>query len=195
MKQKMRYLLSAFIFIVLCSINMNVYASSWKTKVLCEEIINDRKLTETLHYDTLRNRKLYYYKVSDIYYKVQTIRDSLPSFYNDGQYTEPRWIDYQLEKKETKELCRLAYNLFFPNSKKLSDLDMNITLKMLSTNDGMVYCWGIISRCSLLDVFTATDMVRFFDRLSQFKYTSPLVRHPEHSWHDFSFFVYQRFFK
>lgn len=185
-------LLSAFILIVLYSINMNVYAGSWKTKVLCEEIINDRKLTETLHYDTLKHRKLYYYKVSDIYYKVQAIRDSLPSFYNDGQYTEPRWIDYQSEKKETKELCRLAYNLFFPNSKELSDLDMNIKLEMLSTNDGMVYCCGIISRCSLLDVFTAADLVRFFDRLSLFRYTSPLVKHPEHSWRDFSFFVYQR---
>lgn len=195
MKQEMRYLLSTLALIVLCFTNIKVYAGSWKTKVLCEETVNGRKFTETLHYDSIKNQKRYSYTILDVSEKVKSIKDSLYSFDNGGQYTEPRWMDYQLYKGETIDLCRLAYNVFFPNRKNLSDTQLNILLNFMCTNDGMVCCWEITADSSLLDIFTTEEIVLVFNKLSQFRYTSPLVRFPEKCWQNFSLFVYQRFIK
>lgn len=166
-------------------------ANPWKECVTKVMVIDNRTIKEIMHSDTVRNRHFYSYTVSDIYEYAKQIRQTLPPFDLNGEYTEPRWSNYQQFTKETDKLHKVAYDSFYPNCKGFSDKQLGINMKILCTNEGKVCCYEIISKASLLNVFTSEELIAIFDKISCFVYTTPLVKHPDEGYWYFSLGIYK----
>lgn len=173
------------------SLSCTLQANSWKESVTKEMVVDNRTIKEILHSDTVRNRHFYSYTVSDIYEYAKQIRQRLPSFDLNGEYTEPRWSNYQQFTKETNKLHKVAYDSFYPNSKGFSDKQLGIDVKIMCTNEGKVCCYEMISKASLFNVFTDEELIAIFDKISSFVYTPPLVKHPDEGYWYFSLGIYK----
>src|SRR5574344_1074074 len=121
-----------------------------------------------------------------IYYvdKLVAKRDSVHKVKRDFGFgmTGPIYRDYPLFVRERKKNEEYVIALFEDNDKGILQNQMYISPYILIDEDGFSFCYKITSRMRLTDIFPAAKLIEKIFQIDNCKFTTPLVRMPEHGY-------------
>ena len=144
------------------------------------ETVGDRVVTEyhVSKYD------LYYYTINVYNEKARNIKNTKKAYDEVGLATTPAWTNDPLRRQEAKNLAQYCKDLFTNNKRRLSVKDMGIFVRTIIIDDGHVICTRIKSNVSLLNIFTTKELSDMFDKISSFRYSTPLVLSPKEGYYE-----------
>lgn len=119
---------------------------------------------------------IYIYEVDNLVSQKDSIQKNKSPFRLDTKYTI--WYDQILMHNQKNAHKLFALNQF---EKKGNESATNLItgIDIILDDTGFVICYDICSKESLLDLYTAEDILNIFDSIGTFRYTVPIVRVPQ----------------
>ena len=143
-----------------------------------KETVGDRVVTER----HASEYGFYVYTIDKYDDKAAGIKHKKIPF--DAVTTYPVWANRQLYKQETNAFVEYCRSVFGKNKKNLTAEDMYIYIKYILVDDGSIICTRIKSDFCLFDLYTPKEISDMFDKISTYRYSTPLVLNPKEGYHE-----------
>ncbi|MDO4172774.1 MAG: hypothetical protein Q4E63_05335 [Prevotellaceae bacterium] len=145
-----------------------------------KETVGNRTVTER----NISEYSFYVYTIDVYENKAKNIKAIKKAYDEVGLATTPAWTNEPLRKQEAKKMAQFCENLFVNNKKGLTVKDMGIYIRTIIVDNGSVICTRIKSDVCLFDLYTPKEISDMFDKISTFKYSTPLVLNPKEGYYE-----------
>lgn len=142
-----------------------------------KETVGDRVVTER----RTQRYSFYLYTIDKYDSKMSDVKSKKKPYI--AFTTVPAWTNYPLHRQETDKLVEYCRSVFDNNKRPTVD-DMHISVGYILVDDGSVICTRIKSDVCLFDLYTPKEISDMFDKISTFKYSTPLVLYPKEGYHE-----------
>lgn len=156
-----------FVFHLYC------FADEERKEAVGNRVVTERYVSE---YD------FYVYTINEYDDKAAAIRRNKKPY--DVVTTTPAWTNYPLYRQETDKFVEYCRTVFGNNKKGLTVKDMYIYIGHILVDDGSIICTRIKSDVCLFDLYTPKEISNMFDKISAYKYSTPLVLYPEEGYNE-----------
>ena len=148
------------------------FADDYRKETVENRVVTERHILEY---------GFYVYTINEYDNKATEIRRKKTPYDVVTKY--PAWTNYPLHRQETDKLVKYCRSVFDNNKRPTVD-DMHISVGYILVDDGSVICTRIKSDICLFDLYTPKEISDMFDKISTFKYSTPLVLYPKEGYHE-----------
>lgn len=181
--------MSKVICLLLCMLNMSLLCVAQSKYTYKTYKVNSRTITEKIS-----SSGWLYYTIDEFTGKTEQIKKSRIPYVFNFEPAYPIWHSEKRFLMDARSLVLFCQKIFDGYKKKKTAEEMSVSVQAILTEDGKVLCSGLSSKIRLLDYFTANEISEIFDKVSEFKFTTPLMsisekgqRRPINGYHELDF--------